>query len=314
MAMLPATEYRSLQRCQSLGLDATQRTPVNGPTCFCRDLCRSGATRSHPKIRKLSIRSWAFVCLANVKTLTSKLAKQYQQNTCLQRLHIIWAQPSSFSIGTAHMGQHLIRSLSNIIIDSLPFAANRLVFSSQDCVACHWKFKKIVSAAKPSKNFQHLRVSYSPSKSLQDKSDSALHEAAAALTTTTAAAKSETACHSTDPPSKSSRSPPSDTTYGTCRVQPLQTQIVFKMWQLHENASRLLTSVQSIPMMFGHETGRCEQRNFRYGNHTLRRTHGIRTRHFIGALGDFKLNVCPHALEIEEIGLATVTRVDCAAV
>lgn len=45
--------------------------------------------------------------------LTSKLARQYQQNTCLHRLHIIWAQPSSFSIGTLHMGQHLMRSESN---------------------------------------------------------------------------------------------------------------------------------------------------------------------------------------------------------
>ena len=41
-------------------------------------------------------------------------------------MHTICAQPSSFSIGTAHIGQHLIRSLSNINNESLrPKAAKR---------------------------------------------------------------------------------------------------------------------------------------------------------------------------------------------
>ena len=48
-----------------------------------------------------------------MKKLTSKEAKQYQQNTCLHLLHIICAQPSSFSMGTEHIGQHLMLSLSN---------------------------------------------------------------------------------------------------------------------------------------------------------------------------------------------------------
>lgn len=47
--------------------------------------------------------------------LTSNEARQYQQKTCLQRLHNICAQPSSFSIGTLHIGQHLISSESNVI-------------------------------------------------------------------------------------------------------------------------------------------------------------------------------------------------------
>lgn len=75
--------------------------------------------------------------------LTSKLAKQYQQNTCLHRLHIIWAQPSSFSIGTEHIGQHLMRSLSNgmPMVSSSPMAAKRLIFSSQLRVWCHYKIR-----------------------------------------------------------------------------------------------------------------------------------------------------------------------------
>jgi hypothetical protein len=47
--------------------------------------------------------------------LTSSEARQYQQKTCLHLLHIIWAQPSSFSIGTAHIGQHLMSSESKAI-------------------------------------------------------------------------------------------------------------------------------------------------------------------------------------------------------
>lgn len=47
--------------------------------------------------------------------LTSREARQYQQKTCLHRLHIIWAQPSSFSMGTAHIGQHLMSSESNVM-------------------------------------------------------------------------------------------------------------------------------------------------------------------------------------------------------
>ena len=38
-------------------------------------------------------------------TLTSRDCKQYQQNTCLQFLHIICAQPASRSMGTRHVGQ-----------------------------------------------------------------------------------------------------------------------------------------------------------------------------------------------------------------
>jgi hypothetical protein len=72
--------------------------------------------------------------------LTSKDAKQYQQKTCLQRLHIIWAQPSSFSIGTLHMGQHLMRSESKGMLGSMrsvcPSFVRRLVFSSQENPEC----------------------------------------------------------------------------------------------------------------------------------------------------------------------------------
>lgn len=65
--------------------------------------------------------------------LTSKLVRQYQQKTCLQRLHIICAQPSSFSIGTLHIGQHFIKSESNGIpkFVSVP---NNLACSSHDAV------------------------------------------------------------------------------------------------------------------------------------------------------------------------------------
>lgn len=71
--------------------------------------------------------------------LTSKLARQYQQNTCLHRLHIICAHPSSFSMGTPHIGQHLIRSLSNEIpmVSACPSAANFFIFSSHEIRGCH---------------------------------------------------------------------------------------------------------------------------------------------------------------------------------
>lgn len=76
----------------------------------------------------------------NYVALTSNDAKQYQQKTCLQRLHIIWAQPSSFSIGTLHMGQHLMRSESKGMPGSMrslrPSLARRLVFSSHENPEC----------------------------------------------------------------------------------------------------------------------------------------------------------------------------------
>lgn len=65
--------------------------------------------------------------LHKTAVLTSKLAKQYQQNTCLHRLHIIWAQPSSFSIGTLHIGQHFMRSESNGIPVSSACKRGRLL-------------------------------------------------------------------------------------------------------------------------------------------------------------------------------------------
>ena len=44
--------------------------------------------------------------------LTSSDVRQYQQKTCLHLLHIIWAQPASLSIGTAHIGHLLMFSAS----------------------------------------------------------------------------------------------------------------------------------------------------------------------------------------------------------
>ena len=40
--------------------------------------------------------------------LTSNDVRQNQQNTCLQRLHIICAHPASLSMGTLHIGQRFI--------------------------------------------------------------------------------------------------------------------------------------------------------------------------------------------------------------
>lgn len=51
----------------------------------------------------------------SVFILTSKEAKQYQQKTCLQRLHIIWAQPSFLSIGTWQSGHRLIWASSELL-------------------------------------------------------------------------------------------------------------------------------------------------------------------------------------------------------
>ena len=47
--------------------------------------------------------------------LTSRDWRQYQQKTCLHRLHIIWAQPSFLSMGTRHMGQRLILASSALL-------------------------------------------------------------------------------------------------------------------------------------------------------------------------------------------------------
>ena len=51
-------------------------------------------------------------CMYDYKELlTSSEAEQYQQNTCLHRLHIIWAHPASLSMGTRHTGHLLMCSL-----------------------------------------------------------------------------------------------------------------------------------------------------------------------------------------------------------
>lgn len=73
--------------------------------------------------------------------LTSKEARQYQQKTCLHRLHIICAHPSSFSIGTLHIGQHLIKSELKLSPGSIkserPSFSKRLEFSSHVSPWCH---------------------------------------------------------------------------------------------------------------------------------------------------------------------------------
>lgn len=70
-------------------------------------------------LKKKKFIYWSTIIIAidvrrsvRVRILTSSEARQYQQNTCLHRLHIICAHPSSFSIGTEHIGQHFILSLS----------------------------------------------------------------------------------------------------------------------------------------------------------------------------------------------------------
>ena len=45
--------------------------------------------------------------------LTSRDSRQYQQNTCLQRRHIIWAQPSLRSMGIWHNGHRFIIASSS---------------------------------------------------------------------------------------------------------------------------------------------------------------------------------------------------------
>ncbi len=52
--------------------------------------------------------------------LTSSEVRQYQQKTCLQRLHIICAQPASRSINTLHIGHFLIVSSLSQAIRSSP--------------------------------------------------------------------------------------------------------------------------------------------------------------------------------------------------
>lgn len=136
-------------RCpyQLLVLDAIQPRHGNDQAYFCMVLYHNDVAKSHP-IRERNDGEKVIFNLNDLipetkAKLTSKLAKQYQQNTCLHRLHIIWAQPSSFSIGTEHIGQHLMRSLSNgmPMVSSSPMAAKRLIFSSQLRVWCHYKIR-----------------------------------------------------------------------------------------------------------------------------------------------------------------------------
>lgn len=47
-------------------------------------------------------------CTPAAVKLTSRDSRQYQQKACLQFLHIIWAQPSSLSMYTLHLGQRLM--------------------------------------------------------------------------------------------------------------------------------------------------------------------------------------------------------------
>lgn len=141
-AMRPAEESQSQRIFQLLGPDAKPLTLVNDPVCSCTDLCRSAVTGNHPAIdkwEKLPLCNGTRLAYQIFILLTSRLAKQYQQKTCLQRLHIICAHPSSFSIGTAHIGQHFMRSESNgmPILSSAPFAAKRRAFSSQLTPVCH---------------------------------------------------------------------------------------------------------------------------------------------------------------------------------
>lgn len=46
--------------------------------------------------------------------LTSRFWRQYQQNVCLQFLHIIWAQPSLRSIYTRHTGHCLMGASASV--------------------------------------------------------------------------------------------------------------------------------------------------------------------------------------------------------
>lgn len=165
--------------------------------------------------------------------LTSKLAKQYQQKTCLHRLHIICAQPSSFSMGTAHIGQHLMRSLSKGMprASVWPSAASRRVFSSQDIVGCHWKKKKKrkrINLPTVPRTVCHLRPSCSRSRSPPGRLGSARHRAMGGPTRTPAAAlfyRKTRCCWSvgggsagSGRPDRSFRSPPAGTRCGTCPV------------------------------------------------------------------------------------------------
>lgn len=140
-AKQPIIKYQNQQKCLSLELGAILPKHGNVQVYFYMVPYHNGATENHPiseiKTNNSIYRLHHFLLLV-FSLLTSKLAKQYQQKTCLQRLHIICAQPSSFSIGTAHMGQHLMRSLSKgIPISSWPSAAKRRLCSSQVIFGCH---------------------------------------------------------------------------------------------------------------------------------------------------------------------------------
>ena len=76
--------------------------------------------------------------------LTSSEVRQYQQKTCLHLLHIIWAQPASLSIGTAHIGHLLMFSASAPAIHmatspamSAPCLTRAAPFSAQVRPGCH---------------------------------------------------------------------------------------------------------------------------------------------------------------------------------
>ena len=54
------------------------------------------------------------------EVLTSSDSRQYQQKTCLHRLHIICAQPVSLSMGTLQTGQRLISMPPMTTTESFP--------------------------------------------------------------------------------------------------------------------------------------------------------------------------------------------------
>ena len=107
--MLLIKEFRSQQIFLSPELDAKEQMRVYGLVGLCIPQSHSDEVKNPPINIKALLNYCAIFRFRRTKQeiyssckyqLTSSDVRQNQQNTCLQRLHIIWAQPASRSIGT----------------------------------------------------------------------------------------------------------------------------------------------------------------------------------------------------------------------
>jgi hypothetical protein len=127
--------------------------------------------------------------------------------------------------------------------------------------------------------------------------DTKRNEEAAELHSTTTAVGSQIAM-TIGRPSKWSRSYDSDTTGDSYPTRPLEEKTI--KLPLNKNSKfECQTSIQTVAMVLGDETRRCQLRYLSERNDSLGSAECIWTREFISAFGYLELDIRLHALEIE---------------